>query len=584
MKKIYRFLILTVLVFSALIYSSCETLELEQTQSPDNATPDQSSIDLFFNSIQIDFGFNMGRFNNLGAQLTRINYMFGRDYLNNYPPATMNTIWTEAYQGIFEDIKVMKPQAIAAELYDHVGIAETLQAYTLVSLVDYLGDVPYTEANDSGQFPLPSVDSGASVYQAALNLLTSAENNFNTASLGQVAEDFYYEADNGDTTGWIKLINTLRMKIYLQTRLVDTNAMTNFNAIVAGGNYITSTTDDFEFPFGDNLQNPDTRHPSYSTNYTNSGAGNYLSNWLMYTMLGTQAADGTFPGGSTASTLNVDTRIRYYFTRMNEFTPGVGGTPPDAGVLSCSAEIPPSHLTGEFINQFCGINNGYWGRMHGNDAGTPPDNFTRTTFGVYPAAGLFDDDDFEGSVLGAGGGGAGIYPIMLASFVDFMLAEADMIPGGTGESAALVHIQDGLTKSIAKVQGPEFVGLDISADENLFPTTAENTAFIDSITNQWNNGDANGPATTDSRWNLLAEQYLITQFGAGMDAYNFYRRTGYPTTLTPSIDPNEGNFVRSFFYPDAETSANPNITQKANLDTQVFWDTNPASPGFPAAN
>jgi hypothetical protein len=582
MKKIFRFLILTVLLGGTLLYTSCETLELEQTQSPDNATPEQSEIDLFLNSIQIDFGRNMGRANALGADLTRIDYMFGLDYLNNYPPGTMNTIWTEAYQGMFEDIRVMKPQATAAELYDHVGVAETLQAYMLVTLVDYLGDIPYSEANDSDQFPLPTVDSAASVYQAALDLLTSAENNFNTPSLGNVTADFFFEADAGDTSGWIKLINTLRMKVYLQTRLVDANAMTNFNTIVAGGNYISSSADDFEFPFGDNVQNPDTRHPSYTGNYTPSGAGSYMSNWLIYTMLGSTAANATYPGGAAASTLPADTRLRYYFTRMNEFTPGVDGTPPNLETLQCSLQTPPAHLTGEFANQFCGLTGGYWGRIHGSAEGTPPDGFLRTTYGVYPVGGLFDDNDFEGTVLGVGGGGDGIYPIMLASYVDFMLAEADMIAGGAGEAAALGHVQDGMNKSIVKSQS--FAALDISADPAFFATAAQNTALVDAVANEWNNGDANGPATMDSRWDLLAEQSFIAQFGAGLEAYNFYRRTGYPTTLTPSIDPNEGNFVRSFFYPESETSANPNITQKANLDTQVFWDTNPASPGFPVAN
>jgi hypothetical protein len=582
MKNKFRFLILTVLASSALFYSSCETLELNDTQSPDNATPGQSEIDLYSNSIQIDFGFNMGRFNALGADLTRIDYMFGLDYLNNYQPATMNTIWDESYQGIFQDIKLMKPLAIDAELYDYVGIAETLQAYSLVSLVDYIGDVPFSEANNAVEFPLPTVDSGASVYQAALDLLTSAENYFNTTSLGFVSNDFYFEADSGDTSGWIKLINTLRMKIYLQTRLVDANAMTNFNAIVAGGNYISSTADDFEFPFGNNFQNPDTRHPSYGSNYTPSGAGSYMSNWLIYTMLGSTAANATYPGGAAASTLPADTRLRYYFTRMNEFTPGVDGTPANLETLQCSLQTPPPHLTGEFANQFCGLTGGYWGRIHGSAEGTPPDGFLRTTYGVYPVGGLFDDNDFEGTVLGAGGGGAGIYPIMLASYVDFMLAEADMIPGGAGEAAALGHVQDGMNKSIAKSQS--FAALDISANPIFFATPAQNTALVDAVANEWNNGDANGPATMDSRWDLLAEQSFIAQFGAGLEAYNFYRRTGYPTTLTPSIEPNEGNFVRSFFYPESETSANPNITQKANLDTQVFWDTNPASPGFPVAN
>jgi hypothetical protein len=622
MKKIFRFLILTVLAGSTLFYTSCETLELEDTQSPDDATPDQSSIDLFMNSIQIDFGANMGRINRLGAELTRLEYMFGRDYLNNYTPTTMNGIWTEAYQGMFQDIKVMKPQATEAQLYEHVAIAEILQAYMLVSLVDYLGDIPFTEANDSNQFPLPSADSGASVYQAALDLLTSADNNFSLTPLSSIGLDFYY---GGDIIKWRKLINTLRMKIYLQTRLVDANAMTNFNAIVTSGNYITSADEDFEFPWGDSQQNPDTRHPDYAGDYTNSGAGDYQSNWLMYTMQGTEAADATFPGGAASSTLPVDPRIRFYFFRQNEFTPGVAGAPADLENLQCSLQTAPAHYTGEFANQFCGLANGYWGRTHGSAEGGPPDGFLKTAFGVYPAGGLVDgdnfrtqkqvvndngtpndpsddflewvldeDDDFVG--LERGAKGAGIHPIMLASYVDFMLAEADMIAGGAGEAAALAHVQDGLNKSIAKVQafgdrdGEFNGGATITPDDpltpgdetvtvdDLMPGPVQNNAFVTAVGSAWNT------TTSDGKWELLAEQYFITQFGAGMDAYNFYRRNGYPTSLTPSIEPNMGNFVRSFFYPVNETSSNPNITQKANLDTQVFWDTNPASPGFPAAN
>lgn len=620
MKKIYKFLILAVLFGSTIFYTSCETFELEQTVDPSAATPNQSDVQLFLNAIQVDFAFNMERMNSLGAQLTRIEYMFGRDYLNNYPPTTLNTIWTEAYQGVFEDVKVMKTQAQEAELFEHIAIAETLQAYTLVSLVDLVGDIPFSEANNSDEFPLPSTDSGASVYQAALDLLDSADANFSATSLGNVQEDFFY---GGEVLQWRKLINTLRMKIYLQTRLVDANAMTNFNAIAATGNYISSTDDDFEFRLGSNVQNPDTRHPDYINDYTTAGANNYMSNWMMYTMMGSDAADASYPGGAASSTLPVDPRIRFYFFRQNQFTPGAGSNAPDLATLQCSLQSPPTHLTGEFANHFCGLNNGYWGRMHGNAEGTPPDGFLRTASGVYPAGGLVDGDNFrtkkqvvndndtpndpaddflewvdnedDDSVgLGRGAGGEGIFPLMLASYVDFMLAEADMVAGD--EPAALIHVRDGLNKSIAKVQsfqerdGDFDAGATLTPDDpatpadetelvsDVMPTLADNNNFVIAVATAWNSG------SSAERWDLLAEQYFITQFGAGLDAYNFYRRTGYPTSLSPSIEANEGNFVRSFFYPSSEISANPNITQKTNHDVQVFWDNNPASPAFPSAN
>lgn len=75
------------------------------------------------------------------------------------------------------------------------------------------------------------------------------------------------------------------MKIYLQTRLVDDAALSKFNAIVATGNYITDSSEDFQFQWGTNENQPDTRAPKYAFNYTPTGAGDYLSNWLMGTML-----------------------------------------------------------------------------------------------------------------------------------------------------------------------------------------------------------------------------------------------------------------------------------------------------------
>ena len=96
--------------------------------------------------------------------------------------------------------------------------------------------------------------------------------------------------------------------------------------------------------------------------------------------------------------------------------------------------------------------------------------------------------------------------------------------------------------------------------------------------------DWDAAATDAERWDILAMQYFVAQFGNGTDAYNFYRRTGYPTTLQPNIEPNPGGFIRSFFYPSVHVNTNSNATQKSGVDVQVFWDTNPGSPGFPLAN
>jgi len=85
------------------------------------------------------------------------------------------------------------------------------------------------------------------------------------------------------------------------------------------------------------------------------------------------------------------------------------------------------------------------------------------------------------------------------------------------------------------------------------------------------------------KWDILANQYLVASYGNGIDAYNFYRRTGYPTTLQPNIEPTPGNFPKSMWYPANYANTNSNATQKSDLDVQVFWDNNSVT-GFPVAN
>ena len=96
--------------------------------------------------------------------------------------------------------------------------------------------------------------------------------------------------------------------------------------------------------------------------------------------------------------------------------------------------------------------------------------------------------------------------------------------------------------------------------------------------------DAFNAGDMETKWNILGEQYFTTMYGGATEAWTFYRLTGYPNTLVPNWEPDPGPFPRTLLYPQNEVVTNPNLTQKTTLTEQVFWDTNPASPTFPAAN
>lgn len=572
MKNLNRYIIIVTSLFLVL---SCETKELDLRDDPNFLTPDQASIDLFLNSIQEDFvrqiegdadydtndnwisggNTNGDGLSLFGSQLTRLMALTStKQYSTNYLGSDSDDEWVNAYQGILADIRSMVPLAEATGQTRHIAIAQFIEAYVMTAMVDFYGDIPYTEAIARIDNLNPAVDSGASIYDAALVLLDNAIVNFKNDVTIEPSTILFY---GDDYDQWIKAANTLKMRLYNQRRLVDPNALTSIMTILNSGDYITDTVDDFQYNWpATSPSQPDTRHPRYGLNYTATGAGDYMSNWLMNQM-------------NTSS----DPRMRYYFYRQTDAVPGSTGTPPNEETLQCSLQSAPAHyIAGGFT--FCYLDNGYWGRDHHDNAGIPPDGFLRTTYGVYPVGGKFDDDRFDtdpdnaGVAAGSGGAGAGITPILTASWVDFMQAEIAMVNGDP--STAVTFMSAGITKSIAKVQS--FASLDSSADTSFIPSGADVTSYITSIETAFNAADMTG------KWDILGEQYFIAVFGNGIESYNFYRRTGYPTTLQPSIDPNPGIFIRSLFYPVNEVNTNSNINQKPDQAQPVFWDTNASAP------
>jgi len=545
MKKTKNIFKIGVLALGLLSVGSCankDILELDLTQNPNALSPEQADPDFLLNKVQVDYADWIESFGYTGAQVTRIDQMSGRDYTSAYGPTAFDGRWSSAYRGMMEDLAVMNELAQEAELTHHIAMGQFMQAHILMTLVDFFGDVPYSEALQGADNLNPVADSGASVYQAAMDLLVQAKANFESSAAADPQYDFFYDGDWDDS--WVRAVNTLMMKGYMTTRLADGSALSSFNAIVASGNYINDNKYDLQFGWGKNEVQPDNRHPRYAADYTATGGGRYRSNWLMGKMLDDE-----------------DPRRLFYFYRQNEDTPGFGADP-DEETLECSLQTKPAHLE-DYV--WCGLPAGYWGRDHGNDNGIPPDGFLRTLHGVYPAGGTFDDASYDGQVNGDGQGGAGVTPVLLASWADFLIAEAAMVSGDA--PAAKTAMINGMTKSVEKVTGFYDSGLDLET----------------SIMNHADEIDAQFDASTD-QMEVVAEQFFIALYGNGIEAYNFYRRTGYPKSLQPNVEPNPGGFIRSFFYPANYANTNQNASQKGGVDVQVFWDTNSASPGFPAAN
>ncbi len=469
--KYFKIIILTLAVVAG---TSC-TLDLRE--NPNAVQPGQELPSLVLNTLQLNLAGMFQAASTIGMQQTRLQNGAGTDYSNSVRPETFNGIWSTAYAGILVEANSLIASADALGYARHAGIARIISAYTLVLLVDFFGDVPYSQAfQGSGNFN-PALDDQEDVYAEAVALLTQAKDDLTTPltsaggrqnPVAPTITDMYYGATTPTSSyaNWVRLANTLLVKIYLNTGQVpELNA-----AISAAGGLITAQNQNFIFRYSTNASAPDSRHPRFVANYP-AGGGNYMSNWLMWHMF--HGYDATHRGGDPG-----DPRIRFYFYRQRL----VNST--DANELRCLTESIPSHYpssTGTSIidnsvagrpplgvgaghptvdpadpawtRTFCvPTDRGYWGRDHQDNQGIPPDNFARTAWGAYPAGGRFDNNTGAAVSASVGMRGAGFQPIMMRSFVEFMLAEANLRLGATTPQTARQHFENGIRYSMTDVR------------------------------------------------------------------------------------------------------------------------------------
>jgi len=533
-------------IASLLLFTAqCDLLNEDLLEDPLATSPEQVNPDFLLNAIQLNlheyYSDNAGASSGIelrGRQLTRMTHLQGGNYQNAYSAQSFNNAWGHAYNDILIDIENLLPLAEENDLQFHLGIAKVIQGYVLISLVDFWGDIPWSEALDSDNFN-PSIDNGEEVYDIALGILDDAIADLGNAT-GQV-NDLYYPGLTADERAdrWIRVANTIKMKALLNMKHIR-SVGPEIQALINSGMLITEPEHDFKFQYSSNATNPDSRHPLFEDAYEGTGAVLYIG----VTFLNKLLNDKSVP----------DPRIRYYFYRQTTQTTSSAQEQP------CLAAPPPSHFTDD--DPYCQLDQGYWGRDFMITDGIPPDADKRTVVGVYPAGGAFDANQGIRLDAGAGLSGSGILPILMSSYTYFMKAEAALtVDGVSGDPETL--FETAVERSINSVMD---FGSSV-ADPDFIPGSGLINTYIGEVMNRFDSD----PMRT------IANEYYIALWGNGYEAYNLMRRTGFPNRedgIQPTQTPNPGAFIYSLLYPSNVVTRNSNISQKASSEhNRVFWDT-----------
>ena len=269
-----------ILAFIMIVVSSCEITDLDINTDPNNAS--EASLNLLLTSSQFG-GLETfaGGLNNTTMGFQALNTSSDSfDFTN----ASWNGTWNFLYSGPLKDLEEIILAADPETNPHYLGIAQIMKAYYFTTMVDLWGDIPYSEAfrgNAEEPNTVPLYDSGASVYADAFLLIDQAIANLAKSQGVSVKGDILY---GGSTTKWRKAAKSLKLKLLINTRNVDSNAGA-IQSLIDEGDLILSASNDFALRFSA-LKNPDNRHPMYRSGYAGGDAGySYFGHQLMYEML-----------------------------------------------------------------------------------------------------------------------------------------------------------------------------------------------------------------------------------------------------------------------------------------------------------
>ncbi len=530
MKNIYKYCSLSLLI--SVFFYSCEVTDFDLQDNPNRLNPESANPEFLINEVQYLFQDIMQDFILNTDDVMRYEAMTDT-YGDVVDTDVLDIEWTRYYRALTISRAIDNLAATDEKLLFHNGINKLLMGYLTATFVDYTGKIPYSEATQPNEFPNPNLDEGNTLYSMVLDNIDQAIVDINAATFG-VDSDLFYDSDKAK---WIAFANSLKLRLLIQTRLASGEiGVTNLNAEInslLGMDIIDSEAEDFVYNFSA-VEEPESRHPYFQRGYV-SGFSQYIGNYFMWMLKDSKA--------------NIDPRIRYYLYRQSDVDPFSG--PP---YLACQ---------GDPDVDYCYVGDQYWGLDHGETRTGRGDNLLRTVYGIYPAGGTFDEDQFEGAPSTASLGGTGFLPLLTSSYIKFLSAEAALVLGTNGNPAVL--LEEAIRASIGKV-------LNYGGVSSSFASSSSDVdAYVAEVINNYNNA-----ADNDERLDIIMTEYYLASFGNSIESYNAYRRTGYPSNMQIPIDNDNPTFPRSFPYSENAVDVNTSLIQKSNSD-KVFWDTNPDS-------
>ncbi len=535
MRKIRNIVIASV-VFAALSSSCKKYLDInDNPNDPTNSSPElvlpQALVFTAANSVSyntygswmVGYTCNAGGFGGWGSALT---YNYGQnDYTN---------LWSSAYNNL-EDYQFIINQTDGKDEYSYYNSAARIMKSMLFQwLVDQYNDVPYTNALKGTGNTVPQYDNAQEIYRDLYKQLDTAIAQIHNAQFPKTFANVLGNADplfSDNMTKWLKLANTLKLKLLIRTSGTDV-----FNGV-------TPSFDPAGFIDDDALVNPGyskasgKQNPAWNTyhsSYTGTGAARSLITTYFVT---------SFYNNNKISDVQ---RARAIYR---------GGVAPNRNQLGNTSEGIPAAPSGSPV----------W--------------YSGPTFSFTA-----DNANAVGVLKGRNMG----QPLMLAAESYFLQAEARLKGILTGGDDVKTLYLKGIESSFRYLYKNSANTLAANP-LNLLDPAADAAAYQEEQNNENNRlVNIDLAASDEERLEaIITQKYIALNMIAGHESWAEFRRTGYPvidntapldrnltfvSLLSTSTAPDK--LVGRVLYPSTEYQLNDkNVPSGISVfSSYVFWD------------
>ncbi len=239
--KLRHFFIISTMI----LFVSCEDFFADDNSDPNKPfdVPIAAALPAIQLTIVDSYGGLWSNFNNMIVQQVEgVERQWESFNVYTIQPVRFNQSWQQMYENVFVELRVITQKATDGELNHYLGVAKTLEAFTLLMSTDVWGDMPYTEAGLGDANNNPVYDDQTTVIMPAIRALcTDALNLFDAAPgvLTPGSDDVIY---GGDIDNWKLAVHGILARYYL--RLGD-----NDNALSEAKLAMTSSSENMGYKY-----------------------------------------------------------------------------------------------------------------------------------------------------------------------------------------------------------------------------------------------------------------------------------------------------------------------------------------------